>query len=181
MWYHLPEARGGVEMRYRRVGETHWTAHELAVQVLPGGWWRTGEWPHAGDVTWEQGCWVDETCVMAKIYGPAGGHILDELPPGDAPPAPHGIGTDGKGIVRVRNGRVVSQIEMEADAKREAESDEERRAALADIFDPASASIAPPTATPGSGAAAGGVGAPPTHHHALSERCYLCDTVAGSW
>jgi hypothetical protein len=41
-------------MRYRKLGDRHWTAHELAVQVLPGGWWRTGEWPRAGDTNYEQ-------------------------------------------------------------------------------------------------------------------------------
>ena len=107
-WFHLPEATGGVEMRHRRGGERDWTAHEQSVQVLPGGWWRTGEWPYAGDTDREQGVWVDGTCVMAGIFGPDAPSIGAELPPGTSPPSPHGIGSTGAVMVRVENGRIVA-------------------------------------------------------------------------
>ena len=95
-------------MRHRRGGERDWTAHEQSVQVLPGGWWRTGEWPYAGDTDREQGVWVDGTCVMAGIFGPDAPSIGAELPPGTSPPSPHGIGSTGAVMVRVENGRIVA-------------------------------------------------------------------------
>ena len=193
LWYHLPRARGGVEMRYRRVGERDWTAHETAVQVLPGGWWRTGAWMHAGDLGYEQSCWVDGECIMAGILGPSLTHILDALPEGTAPPSPNGIGSDGKGVVNVRNGRIVSKAEAAEDAQREAETAADRVGALTDILGrpatPAAAGATPkvgkspfaayveqenigvaaqlgPPATPKSARGAGG--APPTPANAAS-------------
>ena len=94
-WYHLPHASERVQMRWRLAGARRWQQHPVAVQVLPGGWWRTGEWEHAGDMTYEQSCWVGGRCVMAGIRGPAESHLLSSLPPGTSPPSPHGIGTNG--------------------------------------------------------------------------------------
>jgi hypothetical protein len=137
-WYHLPEARGGVEMRYRRVGESDWTAHEEAVQVLPGGWWRTGPWPYAGNTSYEQGCWVRGHCVMAGIVGPTESLILAELPPGTSPPSPHGIGSTGDRMVRVEGGRVVGASAAYRTSSSSGvaggESADERQAALEALF-----------------------------------------------
>ena len=134
-WYHLPEATGGVEMRYRRVGARDWTAHEVAVQVLPGGWWRTGEWPLAGSAAYEHGCWVHNECVMAGIVGPSLSLIGPELPPGTAPPSPHGLGSTGAMLVRIENGRVVGTAADAADTRAAVgESTEERQEVLEHIF-----------------------------------------------
>jgi len=91
-WFHLPSPSGTVVMRWRPVGSSRWMRHAASIQVLPGGWWRTGEWDHAGDSTYEQGCWVGDQCVMMGIRGPPEYQLLPPLPPGTAPPSPHGTG-----------------------------------------------------------------------------------------
>ena len=56
----------------------------------------TGEWDHAGDTNYEQGCWVGNQCIMMGIRG-AEFQLLPRLPPGTAPPSPHGTGRADSG------------------------------------------------------------------------------------